>query len=163
MHADYHLNIHGTTWKVESYCFAPDCLLEQKKREKKGKRKRKKKNVLILLTPNDSLRCFDSIVTTYINLSNSRSRSLEPMLGLIVLQIIIFLQRKEKRAAPNNYSSYRYILNAYNCNRLERPNLLYINQTAAGHSSITSTGCYGCNLVRFAYHWSIPETVRGNR
>lgn len=60
---------------------------------KKGKKekKKKKKNVLILLTSTNSLRCFDSIVTTYINLSNPRSRLLKPMLGLIVLQIIICL------------------------------------------------------------------------
>lgn len=76
------------------------------KKGKKGKKEKKKKNVLILLTPNNSLRCFDSIVTTYINLSNPRSRLLKPTLGLIVLQIIIFLWRKEERAAPNNHSSY---------------------------------------------------------
>lgn len=78
----------GTTWKVESYCFAPDCLLEEKKRKRKRKKGKKKKNVLISLTPNNSLRCFDSIVTTYINLSNSRSKFLDPTLGLVVLQII---------------------------------------------------------------------------
>lgn len=61
-----------------------------------------------------------------------------------------------------------YIPNASYCNGLgisyiqERPNPLYTNRTAARHSSITSTGCYGCDLVRFAYYWSIPETVRGN-
>lgn len=72
MHADYHLNMLGTTWRAESYCFAPDCLLEEKK-GKKGKKEKEKKNVLIR------------------NLSNSRSKLFDPILGIIVLQTIIFL------------------------------------------------------------------------